>query len=86
MMSEQTIQQVNVYEYLGKESDPLFNAICNIQQGYSEYIPEIKVTLIKNQHGLYEMASEFNHECYSNKEDLYDCVSEILNYSSLRGI
>jgi len=85
-MSEYTIQQLNVYEYLGKEYDPLFNAICNMPQGYSEYIPEIKVTLIKNQHGLYEMASESNHECYSNKEDLYDCVSEILSYSLLRGM
>jgi len=85
-MSEQMIQQLNVYEYLGKGCDPLYNVICHMQQGYSEYIPDIKVTLTKNQHGLYEMASESNHECYSNKEDLYDCVSKIINNSLLRGI
>ncbi|WP_010529031.1 hypothetical protein [Lentibacillus jeotgali] len=83
-MSDYTIQQLNVYEYLGKACDPLFNAICNMQQGSSKYIPEIKVTLIKNRHGLYEMASKSNHECYSNKEDLYDSVSEILSNSLLR--
>ncbi|WP_449354718.1 hypothetical protein ACUL41_18055 [Virgibacillus natechei] len=80
-MSEQTAQQINVYE----EWDPLFYAICNIQQGSSEYISEIKVTLIKNQYGLYEMISEFNHECYCNKKDLYDCVSEILSNCLLNG-
>ncbi|WP_010530508.1 hypothetical protein [Lentibacillus jeotgali] len=84
-MSEQIIRQLSVYEYLGKAYDPLFHAICHIQQGSSKHIPEIKVTLTKNQHGLYEMASESNHECYSNKEDLYDCVNKILSYSLLRG-
>ncbi|TFJ91412.1 hypothetical protein [Lentibacillus salicampi] len=85
-MSEQMIQQLNVYEYLGKGCDPLYNVICHMQQGYSECIPDINVTLTKNQHGLYELASESNHECYSNKEDLYDCVSKIINNSLLRGI
>ncbi|WP_449355654.1 hypothetical protein ACUL41_07940 [Virgibacillus natechei] len=84
-MSEHTIQQLHVYEYLGKEDDPLFTTICNMQQGYSQYIPELKMTLIKNQHGLYEIVSKSIHECYANKEELYDCVSEILNYSLLRG-
>jgi len=83
-MSEQIVQQSHVFEYLGKECDPLFNAICDMQQGYYEYIPDIKVTLIKNRHGLFEMVSESNHECYSNKEDLYDCISEILSNSLLR--
>ena len=50
-----------------------------MQQGSSKYIPEIKVTLTKNRHGLYEMVTKSNHECYSNKDDLYDCVSEILS-------
>ena len=31
------------------------------------------------QHGLYEMVTKSNHECYSNKEDLYDYISEILS-------
>lgn len=83
-MNEQAIQKISVYDYLGKEYDPLYNAICNMEQGYSEYMPDIKVMLTKNQHGLYEMASESNHESYSNKEDLYDCVSEIVSNSLSR--
>ncbi len=82
-MNEQIMQQSNVYEYLGKEFDPLFHVICNMQQCCSKHIPEIKVTIIRNRHGLYEIDSKSNHECYLTKEKLYDCVNEILNTNSL---
>ncbi|WP_245183544.1 hypothetical protein [Lentibacillus salicampi] len=71
--------QLNVYEYLGKASDPLYIAIGMLQGEESLFVSEIKATVQVNQHGLYEMITKSNHECYSNIEDLYDCVSELLS-------
>ncbi|WP_235000432.1 hypothetical protein [Virgibacillus dakarensis] len=85
MMRKHITHQMNVYEYLDKEEDHLFALIFNIQQGKSQYIPEIQLTLMKNQHGLYEIVSGSRHECYSSKEALYDRVNEIMDYIMLKG-
>ncbi len=79
IVTDNMAHQLHVYEYLGKASDPLYIAIGMLQGEESLFLPEIKATVQVNQHGLYEMVTKSNHECYSNKEDLYDCVSEILS-------
>ncbi|TFJ92830.1 hypothetical protein [Lentibacillus salicampi] len=84
-MTDHMIQQFHVYDYLGKENDPLYIAISIMEREESQFIPEIKATVQMNQHGLYEIASKSIHESYTNKEALYDCVNNALNYNFLRG-
>lgn len=79
------IEQMHVYEYLGRESDPLYNNILHLQVDQSLFIPETKMQIVKTKYGLYEIVSDECHECYSTPQTLYERVSDVLNAILLRG-
>lgn len=77
-------EQTHVYEYLGKESDPLYNEIMHLKVDQSFSIPEINMQVTKTRFGLYEIVSATYHECYSSPQSLYERISVLLNVISLR--
>lgn len=78
------IEQTHVYEYLGKENDPLYNNILHLKLDQSLFIPETKMHVKKTKYGLYEIVSGECHECYSSPQTLYERVSHLLNDILLR--
>lgn len=73
------LRQLQLYEYLGKEQDPLYKTILYIQQNSSMYVLERNIYITKTEHGFYELASKWNHECFSTPESLYIRLSDLLN-------
>ncbi|WP_077706750.1 hypothetical protein [Virgibacillus dokdonensis] len=78
------IEQTHVYEYLGKENDPIYEDILRVKVNHSLLIPETKLKVTKNRYGMYEIVSDEQHECYSSPQSLYDRISALLNAISHR--
>ncbi|MGJ9460675.1 hypothetical protein [Oceanobacillus sp. CF4.6] len=78
------IEQTHVYEYLGKENDPLYNNIMYLKVNQSLPIPETNMQITKTRYGMYEIVSDVFHECYSSPQSLYERISALLNAISLR--
>lgn len=76
-------EQTHVYEYLGKENDPLYNNIIHLKVNQSLSIPETKMQVTKTRYEMYEIVSAEYHECYSTPQSLYERISVLLNAISL---
>lgn len=63
------MEQTYIYEYLGVETDPVFQAISKLKKDQSIVLGMIHVTL--NQFGLYEVMTEVAHECFRTLQDCY---------------
>lgn len=79
-----TLQQIHVYEYLGKDSDPLYKAIHCMHQDCPFRVPESNMYFTKTKHGFYELVSNSCHECFTTPEALYRRISDMLNEQLLR--
>ena len=77
--------QMHVYEYLGKENDPLYNNITQLKVNQSIQIPETKIQITKTRFGMYEIVSAEQHECYSSAQSLYEQINALLNAFHLEG-
>lgn len=74
-----SIEQTHVYEYLGKESDPLYQTILHLQQDNPQFLINSNMYFMKNNHDYYELISQNHHECFTTPESLYRYVSELIN-------
>src|SRR5699024_528131 len=72
-------EQTHVYEYLGKESDPLYNNILHLKVNQSIQIPKTNLQISKTRYGMYEIVSAEYHECYSSPQPLYERINALLN-------
>ncbi len=79
-------EQTHVYEYLGKESDPLYNNILHLKVNQSIQLPETNLKILKTRYGMYEIISDEYHECYSFPQPLYERINAILNDISIERI
>lgn len=79
-----TLQQIHLYEYLGRESDPLYKAILCMHQDHPLLVPESNMYLTKTKHGFYELVSNSCHECFTTPETLYRRICDMLNEQLLR--
>lgn len=77
-------EQTHVYEYIGKENDPLYNNILHLKVNQSLSIPETNIQITKTRYEMYEIVSDEYHECYSSPQSLYERISALLNAISLR--
>lgn len=75
------IEQINVYELLGNDTDPIYEKISKLKQGESSQIKDLTVYL--NQFNLYELSSDFLHECFREMMDCYRYVCQLLNEVSI---
>jgi len=71
------LEQTHVYEYLGKESDPLYNDILSLQINQSVYLQGIRIT--RTAFEMYEIESKSFHEGFISSQSIYKRVSAILN-------
>lgn len=69
------MEQANIYDFLGVESDPLFNKISRLKKGQAFIAGDVKITL--NNHEIYELSTKDEHEGFSNMLDCYKCISEM---------
>jgi len=76
-------EQTHVYEYLGKESDPLYNNILHLKMNQSIQIAETNLKISKTRYQMYEIVSAEFHECYSSSQSLYERINALLNDISL---
>ena len=77
-------EQTHVYEYLGKESDPLYINILHLKVNQSIQISEANLQISKTRYGIYEIISVECHECYSSPQSLYEQINVLLNDISLK--
>lgn len=70
------MKQMNVYHYLGIESDPIFNIISRLKAGQVVELGDMKIQL--NSNGLYELESELRHECFRNEQEIYDGLAKLI--------
>lgn len=63
------MEQTYIYEYLGVESDPVFQAIYKLKKDQSIILGLIQVSL--NKFGLYEVMTDESHECFRVLDDCY---------------
>lgn len=71
------MKQTHIYEYLGLENDPVFNKINVLQKGQVVDLGGVIVSL--NSKGLYEVETDYYHECFDSKKALYDGLSKFLS-------
>src|SRR5699024_10273320 len=79
-------KQTHVYEYLGKESDPLYNNILQLKVNQSRQIPETNFQISKTRNEMYETVSAEYHECYASPQSLYERINALLNDISLKNL
>jgi len=75
------MEQSTIYDFLGIENDPIFNIINNLQKGQEINLGGVSILL--NQTGLYEMETEFSHDCFYSKKHVYHGVSKFLSLLDL---
>ncbi len=70
------MEQVNIYEYFGIDTDPLFHRIQQLNK--DEYIHLGQAVIIYNSFGLYEIITEEEHEGTMDPYKCYEKVKVIL--------
>ena len=75
------LEQKHVYDYLGKENDPLYNKILSLQVNQSINVQGIMIT--KTAFAMYEIESKTFHEGFTSSQSIYKRISSILNAMSL---
>lgn len=71
------MKQTDIFDYMGQESDPIFNKINALKKGQTVDLGGVIISL--NLQGLYELESTFHHECFSSKRLMYDGLSSYLS-------
>jgi hypothetical protein len=69
------MEQVNIYEYFGIETDPLFQRIQQLKKG--DYIHLEQAVIIINPFGIYEILTEDEHE--SGTTDPFKCYEKVVS-------
>lgn len=69
------MEQMNLYDYFGKEEDPLFVTVSNINKGETLSIGEHEITL--NPYGIYEISSR--DEVHESKGSLEACYKYLVD-------
>jgi len=75
------VEQINIYQFLGKVNDPIYVKILNLKEGETVDLGGVNVTL--NSNGLYELESDNHHECFRTKKQLYDGVAKLISLKAL---
>lgn len=73
------MEQTHIYEYLGVDTDPIFNIINSLQEGQAVDLGMITLSL--NYQGLYELETIYHHECFNSKKQIYEGIAKY--FSSL---
>lgn len=68
--------QMNIYSYLGINSDPVYVAISKLKEGQTSIISDLKITLTK--YGFYEVSSDFIHEAYNDPKKCYERLLDLM--------
>lgn len=76
-------EQINIYDCLGFESDPLFNSLDSVKKGDSLEIAGYVFT--RNSFGLYELSSDNEHMVFSSLSNLYEHLNRLIKCSLLVG-
>ncbi len=71
------MEQINLYDYLGVEDDPIYIMLSRLKNGYTVVFEDVHVT--KNDFGLFELASNQLHEVFSDIRSCYKYVSDLLS-------
>lgn len=64
--------QLSLYDYVGKEKDPIFLLISKLKENETMAINEFEVK--KNQFGKYEIENEDTHEVTPTLDDCYKFI------------
>ena len=67
--------QVMIYEYLGREGDPVFIRISDLAKDEKIELEDMVVS--RNSFGLYEVTNESIHEGFS---DMYACYKFVCQF------
>lgn len=68
--------QLCIYDYLGLESDPIYQTIYMLKKGQESSVSNIKILF--NQYGLYEVSTDVIHEGFTCPEDCYERLQELI--------
>ena len=74
------LEQRHVYEFLGKENDPLYHEILSLQVNQSVGVQGI--TISRTAIEMYEIESKTFHEGFTSSQSIYNRVSAMLNTTS----
>lgn len=69
------VLQMNVYEMLGLEEDPVFRLIDKLEENQEV---EVDSYFVRNNGKLFEVENEELHECFNTKEKCYSFISSKL--------
>lgn len=75
------MEQTDIYDYLGMNNDPIFNKISSLKIGQAIDLGGVKVLL--NTQKLYEVETDFYHECFCSKRQVYDGLSKFFSLIAL---
>lgn len=79
------MQQIQLYEYLGISNDPIFNQIkdLKIKGSMQVQFPKSVLIITLNSWGIYEVSNEEFHESFSELQECYDFINEIISESQI---
>lgn len=66
------MNQTMIYDFLGLDTDPLWNKLKSLEKGQRIIFEMFSVSL--NSSGIYEVSSEESHDGFSNIKDCYKCL------------
>lgn len=72
----QIVEQINVYDLLGNNIDPIYEKLSRLQKGESTELDDMRVSL--NEFGLYELSGDSLHECFQDLKKCYRFVCSLL--------
>lgn len=76
-LGEFNMGQMNLYDYLHKENDPLYKGLAELKAGKTVTISDIEVTL--NVFGVYEVSHDQVHDAFSSIEECYRFLNKLFN-------
>ena len=75
------MEQINIYQFLGKVNDPIYVKILNLKEGETVDLGGVNVTLDSN--GIYVLESDNDHKCFRTKKQLYDGGAKLISLKAL---
>lgn len=70
------MEQLNVYDLLGDDTDPVYKSLLNLKKGESITLEDMDLSL--NHFGIYELSSETWQECFRDIMDCYRFICRVL--------
>lgn len=70
------MEQLNLYDYIGSNNDPVFKQISKMESGQLLKLGGVTITLTRYE--FYEISTVYSHECCASLEKCYEIATKLI--------